>query len=231
MALHAKVGALAGLSPDIAIIAECAKPETVTKKNPTFRPTSSEWVGDYPHKGLGVFSFGQWRIARSPDFEPTIRFAIPLVVSGPESFHLLALWACYPQKRGSRYTFKGPSRDAVERYGAFLRAAPSVIVGDLNNNVKWDKPGAAANHSVFVDMIDRDLDLVSAYHTHSGHPQGDEPHKTLFWMKGKANEYHIDYCFVPRRWTDRLGEVTVGGRNEWLSISDHAPLSVMVSGS
>ena len=54
-------------------------------------------------------------------------------------------------------------------------------------------------------------------------PFGSGPDKTLFFRKG-ALEYHIDYCFLPRRWN--MHDVGVGIREQWIGISDHSPLVV-----
>ena len=57
MALHDKYKHLLALKPDVAIIPECANVDLIRKKAPDFVHSSSIWVGDNCHKGLGVFAF------------------------------------------------------------------------------------------------------------------------------------------------------------------------------
>lgn len=49
----------------------------------------------------------------------------------------------------------------------------------------------------------------------------------------KALGFHIDYCFVPKQWMDRLDSVQVGSFDGWIAsgFSDHAPLIIDVSPS
>jgi hypothetical protein len=65
MALHDKHEHLLALAPDIAILPECASIEIMREKAPDFLPSSSIWIGDNQHKGLGVFTFGAYRGERS----------------------------------------------------------------------------------------------------------------------------------------------------------------------
>ena len=37
---------------------------------------------------------------------------------------------------------------------------------------------------------------------------------------------HLDYCFIPKSWTEHLTKVEVGTYDEWHSFSDHASLIV-----
>lgn len=228
MALHQKLPALAGLRADIAILPECANLEILSSRAPALQYASADWVGRYKHKGLGVFSFGDWTLERHSDYDDTLEFALPMIVSGPARFHLLAIWACHPKRRGPKAEYLGPTRQAVGRYTEFLRAAPSVIAGDFNNNVTWDKPGAAINHSELIIQLGG-LGLESAYHTFTGSAPGRELHPTIFWTRNLEKPYHIDYCFVPTRWQSQVRRVRVGPASDWLSISDHAPLTVDIA--
>lgn len=225
MALHQKLPALSGLRADIAILPECANLEILGRKAPALEYTAADWVGRYPNKGLGVFCFGPWTLERHSDYDDTLEFALPLVVSGPARFHLLAIWACHPKKRGPKGQYLGPTRQAVARYSDFLRSSPSVIAGDLNNNIIWDKPGAASNHAELINELDG-FGIESAYHSFTGSEVGRELHPTIFWTRNAQKPYHIDYCFIPTRWRSQLKKVTVGTAAEWLPVSDHAPLTV-----
>jgi hypothetical protein len=62
---HRKVGALSARAPDIAVIQECANLDTLVRKSPEFAPSGALWIGDNPNRGLGVFSFGLYRLAKA----------------------------------------------------------------------------------------------------------------------------------------------------------------------
>jgi endonuclease/exonuclease/phosphatase family metal-dependent hydrolase len=71
--------------------------------------------------------------------------------------------------------------------------------------------------------------LVSAYHTFTGEAQGDESVATFRHMGSRHGTYHIDFCFIPKKWANRLASVEVGPVQGWRQLSDHAPLVVDVS--
>jgi hypothetical protein len=42
---------------------------------------------------------------------------------------------------------QGPAQLAVHRYGRFLREGPSVVIGDINNHVRWDRQRKVNNNA------------------------------------------------------------------------------------
>ena len=228
MALHRKYAALMALAPDIAVVSECAEPGRLCHKAPGFRPGDAVWVGDNPNKGLGVFAFNGYTATLARNHDPAFRHIAPVRVAGPARFNLLAVWV---QLDGHRKAEPGPMLRALDAYGRFCGAAPTVAAGDLNNHVLWDKPGHAANHANAVARLD-ELGMVSAYHADRGVAHGDEPEPTHYWRDRRKDgpRYHIDYVFLPRPWAGRLREMSVGGFEDWCGngLSDHVPLVVDV---
>ena len=223
MAAHKKVALLRQLAPDLAILPECAAPEVIMSKCPDFTFADAYWQERSRHKGLGVFSFGNVRLTRSPSFDPRFAVFLPLQVSGPTRFHLLAVWAL------NFHCASGLTMpDALQFYRRFLSRREAVVAGDFNNSVFWDRPGKRTN---FVGIAHRlsQLGLVSAYHTATGESFAQERHSTLWFLKRPYQSYHIDYCFVPATWFARSVSVWVGPHEEWLAHSDHAPLLVSVT--
>jgi endonuclease/exonuclease/phosphatase family metal-dependent hydrolase len=51
------------------------------------------------------------------------------------------------------------------------------------------------------------------------------PHTTFSGAEDRP--FHLDYCFVPRRW--QLDRVLVGNYADWASLSDHRPVVVDVT--
>src|SRR5260370_23411256 len=85
------------------------------------------------------------------------------------------------------------------------------MAGDLNNHVRWDKPGKASNHANAMAEIAA-LGLVSAYHAFYGLAQGSERHPTLYWRDRTRTgpTSHIDYVFVPQVAVGLLRRVAIG---------------------
>jgi exodeoxyribonuclease-3 len=228
--LARKLEALRGLAPDVAIIAECGSLEVLHARAPGLMPTSGLWIGDNPNKGLGVFSFGRHQLVRDEAYDPSIQYALPVRVEGPgpTAFHLVAVWA-HHGLAGRTMTTVGPTLRALTAYEALLRARPSIVAGDFNNHVRWDKIGKAWNHANTVATFER-LGYVSAYHVFQGLEQGAERHPTFYWRTRSADgpTYHIDYAFLPGASVKHLQSVQIGSRAEWIAtgLSDHAPLIV-----
>jgi exodeoxyribonuclease-3 len=231
MALHRKYERLLTLRPDIAVISECASAELIAQKTASFKPSSSIWIGDNCNKGLGVFTFGPFKAMLSPIYQKHFPYIAPVQIDGPTRFNLLAVWACHA-KRNSYEGKLGPLRRAISAYQAFLERGPTVVVGDFNDNVQWDKPMKINKHSTNVSELAA-LGLQSAYHYSRGVDQGSETEPTLYWRDRKTDgpRYHIDYCFIPDAWTKSISAVTVGKYDDWVGtgISDHVPLVVEVN--
>jgi exodeoxyribonuclease III len=225
---HRKTAALLALAPDVAIIQECADLETMSRKASAFVPASALWTGDNSNRGLGVFSFGRYRVAPVYPTLPGITYAIPAKVTGPSTFNLVALWSHYG-KAPLRMRTVGPTLEALDAYRTLLAEHPSILAGDLNNHVNWDKPGKASNHANTLAAGSL-LGLVSAYHAFHRLEQGAERHPTLYWRdrKRQGPTFHIDYVFVPRTAGNLLKRVTIGSYRKWIGsgLSDHAPVIV-----
>ncbi|HZZ07962.1 MAG TPA: endonuclease/exonuclease/phosphatase family protein [Candidatus Binataceae bacterium] len=225
---HRKIEALLALAPDVAVVQECADLDSLARKAPGFAPTGALWTGDNPHRGLGVFSFGPYRLSRVGAADASITYAIAARVVGPSAFNLVALWSHYG-KSPMTVAEPGPTVRALRSYASLLKRRPSIIAGDLNNHVRWDKPGKASNHANAMAEIAA-FGLASAYHAFYGLAQGSERHPTLYWRDRTRTgpTFHIDYVFVPQIAIGLLRRVAVGSYAKWIAtgLSDHAPLIV-----
>ena len=219
MSLHSKWERLMSLQPDIAVIPECAHPDRIAQKLKAPLPASYIWTGDNPNKGLGVFAFGKYQVETSVEATAQKLF-LPARVCGPLSFNMLGVWAFNHRARGVEKPVSAPTRQAFSDLKSFIQERPTIVAGDFNHSVQWDRPGWEGNFEAIATAL-ADLGLVSAYHAHRGAAFGQEVEKTHFFRKGPA-EYHIDYCFLPKNWA--LTDVEVGIRGMWLDHSDHAPL-------
>ena len=216
-AFRKKHAHIAALKPDILIVQECEVPE----KWPDLGATAIHRIGDSPHKGLAVISFGPWhgRPAHQPPTD--LRYFLPMHIAGPVSFNLLGIWAMERCDAGLSYV--GQVRAAIERYAGWLSTGPAVVAGDWNANAIWDRPDKG--HTPFWNAVTtlQDVGLCSAYHSTRRLAFGRERQRT--YTSPKRNPYHIDYCFMPEPWTRNLHSVKIGGRH-WNQHSDHKPIIV-----
>ncbi|HQP39299.1 MAG TPA: hypothetical protein PLI95_29150, partial [Polyangiaceae bacterium] len=49
---------------------------------------------------------------------------------------------------------------------------------------------------------------------------------TRFHKGDESQPWHIDYCFIPPSWQDRIRQVEVGDFASWQGVSDHRPVVV-----
>ena len=191
--------------------------------------TSALWVGTNPNKGLGVFAFGDFELCRHEPFFPTLRFFLPVHVSGPRRFRLLAVWAQNASGGITRKHQLGPLRRALSKYQDFLLAEPAVLGGDCNNNAIWDRPGWRVNHMPAVRRLEG-MNLHSVYHALCGEAHGQESTPTIYWRDRKRDgpTYHIDYVFAPADWIASKSKFQIGSYDDWIGngLSDHVPIIV-----
>jgi endonuclease/exonuclease/phosphatase family metal-dependent hydrolase len=217
---------MARLKPDIAIIQECEALDRLTKLGTVWQPAQSWWHGDLRYKGVGIFAFNRTTFIVREPLSTAVRYCLPIHVQGAMTFNVLAIWAMATKQKETSYI--GQVYQGVQLYEGFLTEREAVVVGDLNSNTQWDAERRIGNHSAVVRFLD-ERGLVSAYHSHYNEVQGAETQPTFYLQRNQSKPYHIDYCFVPQSWTDRLHHVTVGRYSEWHHLSDHCPLIVEVA--
>ena len=230
MAMHRKLEALRSLSPDIAVLCECARPDIVAERaGLADLGVDSVWIGTNHHKGLAVLGFNRYRVALDPRYRSLHHYVAPVQVSGRRRFNLLAVWAQNFSAGITRKRQPGPLRLALRRYYEFLTEAPSMVAGDFNNNLIWDKPGWLMNFSHTVGVL-ADLGLASVYHRVTGEAFGEESTPTIYWRDRTKDgpTYHIDYVFAPDLWLGKVRNMEVGRFEDWCGskLSDHVPLTV-----
>lgn len=224
MALRKKRQVFSQLQPDIAVLQE------VSELDVSEEPEHA-WIGHNPHKGLAVVGRNGYRIRVHPAHDPRIEFVVPIDVSGPVNFLLLAVWAMH--NRAVNRIEEVPNRwqllQALEVYEPLLSARQCVVAGDFNNAVFWDRPRKASNHAQAVQKLG-EFGLASAYHATQLAAQGQETHPTLFWMRRRDSTYHIDYLWLPETWIPGIRTVDVGDYSTWVKtgLSDHVPITVDV---
>ena len=228
MKFDQKYQALMQLRPDIAIVPECAKPEVLSAKAQGFRPTSTVWCGDSANKGLSVFAFGDYRLEPGGPRDPSLKYVMPVDVKGPTSLKVLATWAFMGKNDMQNALDPGPLLRSTFIYEDELKAGRTIMAGDYNNHVRWDRPRNPRNFGDYLARMEA-LGLASAYHELHGEPVGKETAQTHFWRDRKINSatnFHIDYIFAPKAWLASNALCEIGSHSDWCGngLSDHVPV-------
>jgi exodeoxyribonuclease III len=218
-AFHAKQSAVLALGPDVLIVPECAQHSSAQPELGQNPATGSDWIGHRENKGLGVFSFGSYSISCASFHNTSHRLILPLEVSGPLPFLLLAVWTL-PDEGGS---YVRPLVEAWREYLPQLKGRDVVIAGDFNASVIF--PGKPNYHfSVFLEDVEQS-GVRSLYHHFFNEPYGEEAFPTFFMYRHETRPFHIDYVFASDGMRLRMKSFAVGKHSEWSVHSDHMPLT------
>ena len=207
------VARLIQLHPKILVLPECCKPATHGNGDVV-------WFGENPRKGVAVVARDGWRVEKAPEDRRVPNSVYPVTVRGPETFNLLAVWAM------KRPTYMKAVLEGVKTYSAFLKSAPSIIVGDFNSHKRWDANDRKASHSVLEKYLREEFGLVSAFHQAAIRDGRTMETPTYYHYWRRTNPFHIDYCFFPESWVNRLGKVLISDFSSFANESDHRPLAV-----
>jgi len=224
MAYRKKAQFILSKQPDIAIIPECEHPDKLKFFPGVAAPRDIFWTGKNLNKGLGIFSYSDYKFELHDSYRPDFKHIIPLSVTGKKiKFTLFAIWANHPEDKGFQYI--GQVWKALNFYSGLLKDKKTILAGDFNSNTIWDKPRREGNHSTVVSLLET-KNIFSTYHQFFDQQQGREKHNTLFMYRHPDKAYHIDYCFASKYFTEKIAGVTVGKHKDWASLSDHTPLTV-----
>jgi hypothetical protein len=217
-----KLAAVAQLNPDILVIPECGKLEGSVASVLGLPPVNSfDWVGTDKNKGLGVIAYGDYSVRRHPDYDENLRWILPLEVTGPRSFNLLAVWTLQDTETKFYLT---PLIKAIETYQHLLRESETIIAGDFNQNVLFDTPRGKVKYANWVSKAG-ELGLRSVYHFDRQCDQGCEPEKTFYLHHKEEKGHHLDYIFATEGMLKNGVTVEVGSFADWHKASDHMPLA------
>ncbi len=224
MAFRKKAQFILTYSPDILVIPECECPENLKFEHEHLQPKDILWFGANKHKGLGVFSYSNYKFKLLECHNTIFKNILPISVSNEkDSFILFAIWANNPEDKEGQYITQ--VWKAINYYEKLLIGNRIILTGDFNSNTIWDKPKRKGNHSHVVEMLETNK-IFSAYHKFYNKEQGKEEHPTLYMYRHKDKPYHIDYCFASIDFINVLKNVEVGIYETWSQYSDHKPLIV-----
>lgn len=218
--LHRKISYATALHPDILIIPESERIDSVPIELDGGIPSSVIWQGNTPRKGLAVIAYGDYHVQIHPGYVPEHKWVIPIIVSGPTSFLLFAVWTLPIKETGS---YVQPLFQALESYQDTFDDLPIMWAGDFNANFTFDVPRRQYKFRDFVSLL-KERDIISLYHSQTDSQNGDEVDKTFFLYHHRDKGYHIDYFFACPQLRKDGFRITLGLPEEWLDKSDHLPV-------
>ena len=178
MAFRKKYKQILPYDPDLLIVSECEHPE---KFNNKFYDNVL-WVGNNRNKGLAVFSFNDFEIAIHESYCENYKYVLPVIVTNNKAMNLVAVWS-QNNKEDPRRRYIGEIWQSLNYYKNMFNS-PTIIAGDFNWNVIWDKEHSNYPlHGTFTDVINllKQFEIFSMYHAFTNVKFGiEEGTNTLF---------------------------------------------------
>lgn len=112
--------------PDILVVQECEHPEKLIFGSTTPQPNDFLWFGDNKHKGLGLFSYSEYRFQLLDQHNAALKLIVPISVTGGRmEFTLFAIWANNRHDPDGQYIAQ--IWKAVNHYDQLLSAGLSIL--------------------------------------------------------------------------------------------------------
>jgi exonuclease III len=236
-ALRKKTEELDALNADVYVVQECEDPAL---SSAAFKNWAGDylWIGTSKHKGLGVFpkqgntvcsanwygTFSQQGITNSSEAAKwttdDLKLFAPFILNN--TYQVLGVWT---KADGDKvFNYIGQLWKYLQIHRSQLQRDKTILLGDFNSNRIWDIPDRWWNHSDVVEELAA-IGLASVYHHQTREIQGQENTPTFFLQRNVDKAYHIDYVFAS---ADILKgcKVEIGDSSQWLSVSDHMPVTL-----
>jgi len=239
-ALRKKLAKADSLQADILVIQECEDPALSTQ---VFREWAGSylWVGESKNRGIGVFPRNGHRVEK---LNWSGSFSIPGLLSKSETLNwrtedlriflpftinkdltVLAVWT--KGRDNEAFGYMGQFWKYLQIHRKDLSQTKTIIAGDFNSNVRWDKRDRWWNHSDVVSELG-EMGFESQYHRVFEEEQGNESNLTFFLQRIREKAYHIDYVFTSADISEECS-LQIGQHDDWIAISDHVPLMLNIN--
>lgn len=222
-AFRKKFESLLDFNADVLVIQECEDPAAAKDAKYAAWASNYLWVGDTKNKGLGLFAKQHIDLNQlnwSDSYEDhSVKYFLPCIING--QFNLLAVWT--HRNNSPNFGYMGQFWKYLQINKANIENA--IITGDFNSNAIWDEWDRWWNHSDVVNEL-KEIGVESLYHTFTKEEQGKESQPTFYLHRNFLKPYHIDYCFAPKRFVDKLNNMTVEPFENWRHLSDHSPIVI-----
>lgn len=219
-AFRRKYDALEEFDADILVVQECEDPSQSTKSYYEWAGNYL-WVGNSKNKGIGVSPRNGISLEKLDWPDGGFEQFLPCRVN--DQFNLLAVWTMH----SSNFEYIGQFWNYLQINKEQIAGPNTVICGDFNSNVCWDKKSRHWNHSDVVREM-TEIGIHSLYHKTMNEEHGQETWPTLFLQRKKEKPYHIDYAFMSKPMVSG-GSIEVGHPDQWLELSDHMPIAFNLS--
>src|SRR5687767_10997939 len=128
MAFRKKAEFILAVKPDILVVPECEHPGKNLFSAGTAKATDALWFGRNQNKGLGIFSFCDFKFTVLDCHNPRLRMVIPIQVSNDRyQFTLFAIWANNPDDKDGRYIEQVGK--ALDHYDQYLLSEKVILIG------------------------------------------------------------------------------------------------------
>lgn len=224
MKYREKADEILTLQPDIVVVPECENKERLKFGMSTKKPCDSLWFGENVNKGIGIFSYSNFKFKLHSSYNKNFKYFIPIeVYSKKNTFNLLIVWN-NPGNKDSNYIRQ--ATNALKFYVPKLDNKRLIIIGDFNSNNFWDKPQGEFKHNDLVSYLEKDFKIFSLYHKYYKEDQGNESIPTSYWNN---KPYHVDYCFASSDFSKNAESVEIGDYKRWRKFSDHMPMIININ--
>ena len=209
------------MNPDIVVISECENVNRIDFGSFSDKISDSYWIGDNESKGLGIFTFNDFKIELYDNYNDKYKYILPLIISNNNNkYNLIGCWT----KITDDYEYIEQLGNSLLEYDSFISDNNVIITGDLNSHPKWDKI-YKPNHTSVVKQLS-EKNIFSSYHHFYKEKPGEEKQSTYYHYHKRDRTFHIDYCFLSKNLIDRLKNFEIGKYDDWIKLSDHVPLII-----
>ncbi|CAN0458947.1 unnamed protein product, partial [Hapterophycus canaliculatus] len=164
--LRKKTEILDSLQADVLVVQECEDPARSTSSYEQWADKYI-WSGSNKNKGIGVFARNgvelstlswsrKFKLPGAPTLSASAAWTTDdlkefLSFRINNQFNALAVWT--KQSEGGTFGYAGQLWKYLQTHRKDIAGGECLLLGDLNSNVRWDRPDRWWNHSDNVEIL------------------------------------------------------------------------------
>lgn len=215
-----KAALIAPYKPDIVVIQECEN----LNKYPIEGDTKPTNIYHYANVNIGIGVVSYTGLGFTPSFTDDTYKAMEMglcgTISGATPLQIVGVWTGPSKDISNHYIYS--IIKFLEKYHDWIAATNTIILGDFNSNLSYDKK-IKKPHQTMIDLM-KALNMVSVYHEYFKEKQGLETCMTHYHHKKESSPFHLDYIYIPEKLYRNVISFEVGSYETWHKHSDHVPL-------